>query len=94
MKHFLLLNKALAMQKKKKRKEKEAILLMHPTVRNNWIFKLSIRSKNISKDCVTYTNISKIHKLYNEFISTVSLDMTNFNKYIHFATIWQKKRTK
>ena len=65
---------------KKKRKEKEAILLMHPTVRNNWIFKLSIRSKNISKDCVTYTNISKIHKLYNEFISTVSLDMTNFNK--------------
>ena len=84
MKHFLLLNKTLAMQKKRK---KEAILLTHPTVRNYWILKLSIRSKNISKDCVTYTNISKMHKLYNEFISTVALDMTNFNKYIHFATI-------
>ena len=35
-----------------------------------------------------------MHKLYNEFISTVALDMTNFNKYIHFATIWQEKRTK
>ena len=79
------------MQKKRK---KEAILLMHPTVRNYWILKQSIRSKNISKDCVTYTNISKMHKLYNEFISTVALDMTNFNKYIHFATIWQEKRTK
>ena len=59
MKHFLLLNKTLAMQKKRK---KEAILLTHPTVRNYWILKLSIRSKNISKDCVTYTNISKMHK--------------------------------
>lgn len=63
---------------------------MYPTVRTNWIF----NCLSGLKDCVTYTNISKIHKLYNEFISTVTLDTTNFNKYIHFATIWQKKRTK
>lgn len=77
----------------KKRNKRKLYQRQWPFFCENWIFNC-LWSKNISEDCVTYTNISKIHKLYNEFISTVTLDTTNFNKYIHFATIWQKKRTK
>lgn len=43
MNHFLLLSKILVIIT-------YAIFLVLPKVRNNWIFKISISSKNISKD--------------------------------------------
>lgn len=87
IKKNFLLNKTLAMQKRNKRKLYYIYLLWELTG-----FLIVYQVLKISLRCVTYTNISKIHKLYNEFISTVTLDTTNFNKYIHFATIWQKKK--
>lgn len=65
------------MQKKKKRTKGSYTTYVNSTVRTNWIFNC-LSGLKISLKIVLHIQIFQIHKLYNEFISTVTLDTTNF----------------